>query len=60
MKNTILVYLNDNHTVDTHDNCSMVVDNCDGSVRIERKSETVAHYSPGSWTKIHQILQPND
>ena len=36
--------------------CSMMIDAADYSVRIERKSETVAHYSRDEYTKIVQEI----
>lgn len=53
--NSITVRLN-NDVVHSFDDCSMVIDNCDESIRIERKSETVAHYKRSEWLSIVQAL----
>lgn len=55
MTNSITVHLN-NDMVHSFDDCSLVIDNCDESIRIERKSETVAHYNRGEWLSIVQTL----
>lgn len=49
--NEITVRLNDVEPV-RYQNCSMMVDNADGSVRIEKGSETVAHYNKDEFTQI--------
>ena len=55
LENVINVYLNDGvGTPVTHVNCSFEIDNCDNSIRIERKSETVAHYDFDEYLSITQ------
>lgn len=57
LENVIHVYLNDGiGTPDVHYDCSFEIDNCDNSVRIERKSETVAHYHFDEYLSITQAV----
>lgn len=34
------------------ENCSFILDNCDHSIRIEKKSATVAHFD--NWINVRQ------
>jgi hypothetical protein len=57
MKNIIRVNVTDHagrSDVLTFENCSFILDNCDRSIRIEKKSETVAHFD--NWTTIRQDI----
>jgi hypothetical protein len=56
MMNRIYVFFNLGDTPIFFDDSSIIVDNADGSVRIECKSETVAHYNADEFHKITQEI----
>jgi hypothetical protein len=51
MMNEIVVRFENDYSK-YYENCSMMVDKADGSVRIEKSSETIAHYNKDEFIQI--------
>lgn len=58
--NNIILVTTSDLTLDTYNNCTFTLDNCDSSVRIENRKGTVAHYRPNQWLKVeHRLTHRN-